>query len=163
MSDALRTTQPSRPSTQATGTLSEAVGRRVRASFDRQTLMKTMGATLDEVAYGRVVVSLPFRADLCQQDGFIHAAATAAIADSACGYAALSVMPEGSEVLSVEFKVNLLRPAVGVRFDAVASVVRAGKTITVVTAEVLARDADGGKKVVSIMTATMFRVEASGG
>ena len=81
---------------------------------------------------------MPYRADLCQQNGFVHAGAITSIADSACGYAALTLMPGDSDVLSVEFKVNLLAPASGDRFRATADVVRSGRTLTVVQAQVVA-------------------------
>ena len=102
--------------------------------------MQTIGATLARVAPGEVDVALAFRPDLGQQHGFLHAAVVTAIADTACGYAALTLMPEGSEVLSVEFKVNLLAPAAGETFLAKARVLRAGKTLSVCMAEVFGDD-----------------------
>jgi uncharacterized protein (TIGR00369 family) len=114
--------------------------RRVRASFDRQTAMATLGVTLTHVAPGEVVLELPFRAELTQQHGFLHAGIVTAVLDSACGYAALSLMEPGAAVLSVEFKVNLLAPARGREFRAVGRVVRAGRTITVVSGEFWALD-----------------------
>lgn len=125
---------------------------RVRDSFARQKFMSVIGATLARVAEGEVEIELPFRDDLVQQSGALHAAVLAAIADSACGYAALTRMPEGSEVLSVEFKVNLLEPAIGARFVARARVVRGGRTLSVCTADVL-----GDGKLVATMLATMIR------
>src|SRR5262245_42969793 len=98
----------------------------VRQSFARQTFLSTIGAALTRVAEGEVEIELPWRADLMQQSGSLHAGVVSAIADTACGYAALTKMPEGSEVLSVEFKVNLLAPATGSRFVARARVVRSG-------------------------------------
>ena len=103
---------------------------RVRASFARQAFMATLGAELARVEPGQVTIELPFRADLTQQGGFLHAGVLASIADSACGYAALTLMPPGAGVLSVEFKINLMKPATGSRFRAVGSVVRAGRTLT---------------------------------
>jgi len=125
---------------------------RVRDSFARQTFMSTIGATLARVAEGEVEIELPFREDLLQQSGTLHAAVLAAIADSACGYAALTRMPEGSEVLSVELKVNLLEPAIGERFVARARVVRSGRTLSVCAADVF-----GDGKLVATMLATMIR------
>ncbi len=137
--------------------MSEAA-ERVRASFARQAFMASLGARLTVVEPGRVVIAMPYRADLAQQHGFVHAGALAAIADSACGYAALSLMPAGMAVLSVEFKVNLLKPAAGDEFVAEAKVVRAGRTLTVCTAEVTARGKDGATAVVALMTGTMMAV-----
>ena len=139
--------------------------RRVRESFVRQAVMTTIGATLARVAPGEVDVALPFRADLAQQHGFLHAGIVTTVVDSACGYAALSLMEPGAAVLSVEFKVNLLAPAVGARFLARGRVVRAGRTVTVVTGELLALDegeaAEAGR-VVAIMTGTMMSVRREG-
>jgi uncharacterized protein (TIGR00369 family) len=138
--------------------------RRVRASFARQAFMATLGARLLEVGPGVVAIELPFRADLTQQHGFLHAAVVAAIADSACGYAALSLMAPGVAVLSVEFKINLLAPARGARFVARAAVTRAGRTITVTTAEVLAFDGrEGDGVLVAAMLGTMMAVPARDG
>lgn len=134
---------------------------RIAASFERQAVMVTLGATLARVAPGEVDIALPFRADLTQQHGFLHAGIVATVVDSACGYAALSVMEPGTAVLSVEFKVNLLAPARGVRFLACGRVVRAGRTVTVVSGELRAFDADNapaGGTVVAIMTGTMMTV-----
>src|SRR4051794_28165997 len=89
---------------------------RVRASFAKQQFMATLGAQLERVAIGEVAIALPFRADLTQQHGFLHAGVVTSVVDSACGYAALSVMEPGAAVLSVEFKVNLLAPAEGTHF-----------------------------------------------
>lgn len=139
-----------------------AVESRIRDSFARQALMRTLGATLGAVRPGHVEIVLPFRADLTQQHGYLHAAAVAAIADSAAGYAALTQLPEGREVLSVEFKVNLLAPAAGERFRAVGRVVRAGRTITVCTAEVVA-EAGGTAKTVALMQATMIAAAPAAG
>jgi uncharacterized protein (TIGR00369 family) len=129
---------------------------RVRASFGRQRLMQTMGARLERVEPGEVSIALPFDEGLTQQDGFLHAGVVTSIADSACGYAAYTLMPEGSGVLSVEFKVNLLRPAEGEEFVAEAKVIKAGRTLTVTRCDVYARGA-GGSKMVATMTATMIR------
>ncbi len=122
--------------------------------------MATIGATLERVAPGEVVLALPFRADLTQQHGFLHAGIVTSVVDSACGYAALTLMEPGAAVLSVEFKVNLLAPARGTHFRAIGTVVRAGKTVTVVTGELRAfeRADDGEGAVVAIMTGTMMAV-----
>ena len=104
---------------------------RVRSSFAHQSLMNLIGAELVRVLAGEVEIEIPFRQDLTQQHGFLHAGVIAAIVDSACGYAALSLMPARASVLTVEFKVNLLAPAKGERFVARGKVVKPGRTITV--------------------------------
>jgi uncharacterized protein (TIGR00369 family) len=130
---------------------------RVRASFARQAFMASLGAELVTVEPGRIAIELPFRADLTQQHGFLHAGVVASVADSACGYAALSLLPPGAAILSVEFKLNLMKPAAGRRFRAVGTVVRAGRTLTVCSAEVLALG-DGVETVVALMQGTMMAV-----
>ena len=128
----------------------------VRESFARQGLMQMMGATLDRVEPGVVDISMPYSETLTQQHGFMHAAAITAIADSASGYAALSLMPAESEVLTIELKVNLLRPAAGTHFVAEGRVIKPGKTITVSRADVFARTDDGVPTLVATLTATMI-------
>ena len=130
---------------------------RVRASFARQRVMATIGARLVRVEPGEVELALPFREDLTQQHGFLHAGIVTTLVDSACGYAALSVMDAESAVLSVEYKVNLLAPAVGQRMRAVGRVIKPGRTLVVCTGEVIA--VDGQKEsVVTVMQATMMAV-----
>ena len=124
--------------------------------------MQLLGAELTHLAPGEVDITLPFRADLVQQHGFLHAGVSAAIADSACGYAALSLMPADSAVLSVEFKVNMLAPAKGTKFVARGRIVRAGTTITVVRGEVFAFADDGTSKVVMELLGTMMAVQGRG-
>ncbi|TMQ70964.1 MAG: PaaI family thioesterase [Candidatus Eisenbacteria bacterium] len=109
---------------------------RVRESFARQKAMHLIGAVLAGVEPGRVEIELPFREDLTQQHGFIHAGIVGTVADSAGGYAAYTLMPAGSSVLSVEYKMNLLAPADGERLVASGQVVRAGHTLTVCDLEV---------------------------
>ena len=128
----------------------------VRASLSRQSFMALLGAEPVDISPGRVVLEMPFRDDLCQQNGFLHAGVLTSIADSACGYAALSTMAPGSDVLSVEFKVNLLAPAVGERFRAIGTVVRSGRTLTVCSGEVLALSHGAPDKQVALMQATMI-------
>jgi len=130
----------------------------VERSFARQPIMNLIGARLSLVEAGVVEITLPYRADLTQQLGFLHAGVVTTIADSACGYAAYSLMPAGSEVLSVEFKVNLLRPAQGETFVARAEVIKAGKTLTVVRADVFAIAGDADRKLVATMQGTMICV-----
>ncbi|HVX38681.1 MAG TPA: PaaI family thioesterase [Gemmatimonadaceae bacterium] len=134
---------------------------RVRASFARQQFMATLGATLARVAPGEVDIALPVREALTQQHGFLHAGALASAADSACGYAALTLMPPGAAVLSIEFKINMLAPAAGDRVLARGRVIRAGKTITVCWGEVAAFDGDN-ERTVATMVATMMTVRDRG-
>jgi uncharacterized protein (TIGR00369 family) len=135
---------------------------RVRASFARQRAMHTIGACLVRVEPGEVELELPFRDDLTQQHGFLHAGIVTAIVDSACGYAALSLMERDAAVLSVEYKVNLLAPARGERMRAVGRVVKPGRTLLVCTGEVIAVTGDA-ESVVTIMQGTMMAVRDRAG
>ena len=119
--------------------------------------MKTVGAQLTSVEPGQVTIEWPYSPSLTQQHGFLHAGVVAAVADSACGYAALTLMPAEVAVLSVEFKVNLMKPAAGDRFRAIGKVIRAGRTLTVCAAEVHAY-LEGKEAVIAIMQATMMAV-----
>jgi uncharacterized protein (TIGR00369 family) len=130
---------------------------RVRASFDRQRVMTTLGATLLQVEPGRAEIRLPYRAELTQQHGFLHAGIVATIADSACGYAAFSLMPADAAVLTIEYKINLMAPARGEAFTARGRVLRAGKTVTVCQAEVHALR-DGAEHLVATLLATIMTV-----
>ena len=127
----------------------------VAASFAQQSIMELIGARLTLIEPGLVEISLPFRQDLTQQNGYLHAGIVTTIADSACGYAAFTLMPEGSGVLSVEFKVNLLRPAKGENFLARAEVIKAGRTLTVVRADVFGLTEDK-RTLVATMQGTMM-------
>ena len=130
---------------------------RVRASFERQAVMHTLGAALAEVEAGRVVVEMAHRPELTQQHGFLHAGIVSTALDSACGYAAFSLMPADAAVLTIEFKVNLLAPARGPGFRFVGEVVKAGRTISVV--EGRAWQDDGTKQtLVATMSATVMTV-----
>jgi uncharacterized protein (TIGR00369 family) len=129
--------------------------RKVRESFARQTVMETIGASIVSLAPGRCEILLPYRRDLCQQHGFLHAGITTTVADSAAGYAAFSLMPPGASVLTVEFKVNLMAPASGERFLARGNVIKPGRTLLVVEAEVVAEE-KGDRKSVAHMLATMM-------
>lgn len=129
---------------------------RVRASFAAQGAMAHLGAELAEVAPGRCVITLPFRPELTQQDGFFHGGVVTMIADTAAGYAALTLMPPGTRVLSVELKANFLAPARGERLVATGRVERAGRTLSVVQARVEAFEAGGAATEVAILLATMF-------
>ncbi len=132
---------------------------RVRASFARQRVMETIGARLSRVAPGEVEIELPFREDLTQQHGYLHAGIVAAVVDSACGYAALSLAEAGAEVLSIEFKLNLLSPARGERFVARALVKRAGRNVTVCAGDLYALEG-ASEKTVATMLATMMTVRS---
>ena len=139
--------------------LDPAVVARIRASFARQGAMATLGAELADVAAGRVTIALPIEARLSQQDGFLHAGVVVAALDSACGYAALSLMPDDAEVLTVELKVNLLAPARGDSLVAEGEVIRAGRTLTVCRGD--AHAGQGAERVhVATMLATMVRRSA---
>ena len=118
--------------------------------------MGLIGAELTRVEPGMIEITLPYRADLTQQQGYLHAGIVTTIADSACGYAAYTLMPPNSEVLSVEFKVNLLRPAKGELFLAVAEVVKSGRTLTVVRADVFGSDKTGARELIATMLGTMI-------
>jgi len=131
----------------------------IPASFSRQAFMRTIGASLELVEPGRVHISVPFSPALSQQHGYAHAGVITTIADSACGYAALTLAPPGSEVLSVEFKISLLAPAVGSRFVARASVLRAGRRLSFCTAEVIASDASQ-EQIIATMLSTIITKKA---
>ena len=135
---------------------------RVRASFARQSMMTVLGASLERVAPGEVDIRLPFRADLTQQHGFLHAGVTTTIADSACGYAALSLMPPGAAVLTVEFKVNLMAPAAGQVFVARGRVLKAGRTLTTCAGDVFALDGGDEKHVLAMLGTIMTLQNRSG-
>lgn len=130
---------------------------RVRASFARQAVMATMGIRLAEVDAGRVVLVMTHRPELTQQHGFLHAGVVSTALDSACGYAAFSLMPADAAVLTIEFKVNLLAPARGPAFRFEAQVVKAGHTVSVVDARAV-EQGDRGERLVATMTATVMTV-----
>jgi uncharacterized protein (TIGR00369 family) len=135
---------------------------RIRASFDKQGLMATLEATLGQVSPGVVEIELRPHAGISQQHGFVHAGAVSAIADSAAGYAALSLMPAGRGVLTTEYKINLLAPALGDRIVARGRVVKAGRTLTLAQTEVFA-ESDGEEKLIALLTATLMTVEGREG
>ena len=135
---------------------------RVRASFAAQGLMVTLGASLVRVSPGQVEISLPASRAVSQQHGFVHAGALASIADSAAGYAALSLMPPGAGVLTTEFKINLLAPGIGERMIARGRVVKAGRTLTLAQTDVFAVH-EGREKHIALLTATLMAVEGREG
>jgi uncharacterized protein (TIGR00369 family) len=129
----------------------------VRDSFGAQQLMGTIGARLARVVAGEVEIRMPFRPDLTQQHGFLHAGVVTSALDSACGYAAFSLMPAGAGVLSVEFKTNLLAPARGDELIARGRVVRAGRTVTVCQADAFMRTG-ADETLIATMLATMMTI-----
>ena len=134
------------------------IEQRIADSFQKQGLMATLGAELLLAQEGEVQIAMPFSKHLSQQQGFIHAGAVTSIVDSACGYAALTKAPAGCEVVTAEFKINLLRPAIGDRFVAIGKVTNAGKMLTVCTGEVHAYTGDSSK-LVALMQATIVNVK----
>ncbi len=128
---------------------------KVRESFAQQEFMATLGAEISDIQPGSVRIEMPYSERFTQQHQYMHAAAIAAIADSACGYAAFTLTPPGTDVLSIEYKVNLLAPARGDNFYAIARVVKSGRTITVCDADVYAVR-DQGEKLVASLTATIM-------
>jgi uncharacterized protein (TIGR00369 family) len=136
---------------------------KTRLSFDRQTIMQTIGARIAALSPGRCEIELPYRRDLCQQHGFLHAGITTTIADSAAGYAAFSLMPAGASVLTVEFKVNLLAPAAGERFLARGAVIKPGRTLTVAESEVVAISGDRRAPVAQMLATMMCLTDMADG
>jgi uncharacterized protein (TIGR00369 family) len=132
---------------------------RVRASFARQTIMVTIGATLTRVAPGEVEIRLPWRADLCQQHGFLHAGVVATIADSAAGYAAFSLFAADASVLTSEYKLHLLAPAEGELLIARGRVLKPGRTLTIAETEVYAVKA-GSEKLCAKLIGTLVQLAA---
>ncbi|WP_235847418.1 PaaI family thioesterase [Intestinibacillus massiliensis] len=130
--------------------------RRIQDSFCRQQFPTLIGAQLEDAMPGQVTISCCRREELTQQQGLLHGGVVATIADVACGYTALTVIPEGQEVLTVEFKINLLRPVTGKKIIATGSVVKAGRSLVVTEAEV--RDAENGKLVAKTL-ATIIPVD----
>ncbi|HYH83129.1 MAG TPA: PaaI family thioesterase [Longimicrobium sp.] len=136
-------------------TAADDPGARVRASFARQAAMATLGVEVVHVAPGEVDLRMPYRAELTQQHGFLHAGIIATLADSAAGYAAFTLMPADAGVVSVEFKLNLMAPAVGEAFVARGRVKKAGRTLTVVNTDVFAHR-DGAERLIATMQATIM-------
>ena len=137
------------------------IEKRIHASFERQQVMQLLGARLGDVLPGEVHIELPYRSKLTQQHGYLHAGIITTILDSACGYAAYSLMPLGASVLSVEFKVNLLRPAKGDGFLAIGKVVKSGRTLTICSGEMYIGN-QSEDHLVALMQATMIAVKSDG-
>lgn len=142
--------------------LDPVVETRIQTSFERQQVMRLIQARLLKVAPGEAQIEFPYRVELTQQNGYIHAGILSTVMDSACGYAAYTLMPPGSGVLSIEFKVNFLSPATGEKFIGIGRVIKAGRTITACSGEVLAVE-KGTQKLVAVMQATMMTVEKRNG
>lgn len=134
---------------------------RARASFARQAMMATLRVALTGIEPGRAEMAMPFAPHLLQQHGFVHAGALTALVDNACGFAAMTLMPKGTGVLTVEFKMNLMSPARGERFVGVGRVVRPGNRLMVTIGECFAEQA-GARKPIALMTATMMVVDTPG-
>jgi uncharacterized protein (TIGR00369 family) len=137
--------------------VTENIRQRVTDSFDAQGFMATLGARLVLIADGEVRIELPFSAKLAQQHGYLHAGALASMVDSACGYAALTKAPAEHEVLTAEFKINFMRPAIGESFLAIGKVLGSGKLLTVCSGEVRAFSGTESK-VIAAMQATIVNV-----
>jgi uncharacterized protein (TIGR00369 family) len=136
--------------------LEPSIDAAIRESFNRQGLMRTLGARIDDISPGRVVLSMPIGAGVSQQHGFAHAGASFALGDSAAGYAALTLMPPGSEVLTVEMKINLIAPAAGARLIAVGEVMKPGRRLSVVRATLYAETTDGERRETALLQGTMI-------
>lgn len=135
---------------------------RIRRSFSRQPMMATLGVAIDSIRPGAVDLSLPVSPGILQQHGFVHMGAVSTLADTACGFSALTLMPEGAGVLTVEFKMNMMAPAAGERLLARGRVVKAGRTLIVTLSDVYAL-ADGRERAIALMTATMMTIEGRDG
>jgi uncharacterized protein (TIGR00369 family) len=131
---------------------------RVRASFALQQVMVTLGIEISQLSPGAIELAMPYSTAYTQQHGFIHAGIVATALDSACGYAAYSLMPANTGVLTVEFKISLLAPAQGQRFTFQAKVVKPGRTLTFCEARALAKDGDAEPRLVASMTATLMAI-----
>lgn len=136
---------------------------RVRSSFERQAAMKSIGAELTLVRPGTVEIEMPYSAGFTQQHGFLHAGIISTAMDSACGYAAFSMMPAGAGVLTIEFKVNLLAPGKGERFLFRGSVTKPGRTIIVADGQAYAFGTNGEAKLIATMTGTMMTIQGRDG
>ena len=130
---------------------------RVQHSFDRQQAMATLGASIIDIEPGKVSIRLPFSETLTQQHGFIHAGIISTVLDSACGYAAFSLMPVNAAVLTIEYKINLLSPAKGDWFEAIGVVKKPGRNVTVADGEVYAHSG-GARKLVASMVGTLMSI-----
>lgn len=133
----------------------------VRGSFARQAHMRTLGARITHLLPGEVDLTAPFAAQFTQQNGFWHAGAVASLADSANGYAAFTLAAPGTDVLAVEFKINLLAPARGAEFTARGRVLRSGRTLTVCRADVFGRTGETETLVATMLSTIIIRPAAA--
>ncbi len=138
------------------------IAARIRASFAKQGLMKTLGAELGAISPGAVEIILLPMPSITQQHGFVHGGAVGAVADTAAGYAALSLAPIGTGVLTTEFKINLVAPAAGDRIIARGRVVKPGRTLTLAQTDVFA-ESDGKEKLIALLTASMMMIQGRDG
>lgn len=134
---------------------------RVKKTFANQAAMTSFGVVLESVKPGHVIFTMPFKKEYTQQHGFTHGGVMGAVLDSACGFAAFSLMPADAEVLTVEFKVNFLNPARGERFMFEGNVVKAGRTVTVAESKVFGVTGEE-KKLIATMTGTLMSVYGRG-
>ena len=139
----------------------EAIEARIRTSFARQSAMTTIGARLKTVGAGSVTIELPGADHILQQNSFVHGGVIGMIADSACGYSALTLMDGKNTVLTSEYKINLRAPALGDSFEAVGKVIRAGRRVSVVQGDVYALRGSE-RKHIAVMLATMMAIEKTG-
>jgi uncharacterized protein (TIGR00369 family) len=152
------TPEAGQPGTSEPAPLAREIDTRVRASIVRQTMLTTLGVTIERLESGYCELGLARRPDLTQQHGFIHAGAITTIADSACGYAAYTVMPADRDVLTVDFSLNLIAPASHPKFVAAGRVIRSGRTITTCRGEVYGVSANGQRTAIALIQATMMAV-----
>ncbi len=140
-------------------TLDKSIEAKVRASFEAQSMMTSLGAELTQLAPGRATITAPILPGSLQQHGAAHAGLTFSIGDSAAGYSALTMFPEAAEVMTVEMKINLMAPGIGDRLVAEGRVVKSGRRLTVVQSEVFA-EKDGARKQIALLQGTMIAVES---
>lgn len=131
---------------------------RVRASFTRQQVMQTLGVVISRINPGEIELTMPYQLNFTQQHGFMHAGIITTALDSACGYAAFSLMPADAAILTVEFKTNLLAPAKGERFTFRAQVVKPGRILTVCDGHAFAISESGEERLIATMTGTLMAI-----
>ncbi|MEM7301282.1 MAG: PaaI family thioesterase [Pseudomonadota bacterium] len=132
--------------------------KRVQSDFNKQNAMSSWGVSITSIKPGRVTMTVPFDARFTQQHGFLHAGIITSVLDTACGYAAFSLMEEWAEVLTVEFKTNFLAPAKSDLFKIEGMVIKPGKTLTICEGRAYGRDQDGVDRLIATMSATMMAV-----
>jgi uncharacterized protein (TIGR00369 family) len=135
---------------------------RMRASFPLQRLLMTLGARMGHVAPGETDIEIPYREDITQPNGYLHGGTLAAAADTACGYAAFTLVPLECAILTAEFKINFVSPAIGEKIIAKGRVLKPGRTLTACVCDVFAVDQEGNEKIVAAAQATIMTVEMRG-